>query len=696
MSTPTTSKNNGTQADEYVATHTLIGVIVLANIGLFLNGYFVGATAWLVYDLEVLAELHDSDSYYDLIQRNPLLLGLIGAIVFLGMFTSLPLLLLFTNNMSKRDEMAIASFSCIVASTLSCLAAVADWHNATGLVLLLTGRFLHGVGSALVQHSCPQYTTEVIPVHLRGAFGSCLGLIFKFGLLTALLVGYACGMRGSARWFLIYSIALVMSMVMMVGLNFLHHNPTWLIHHQYPDEEVLSSMQIMMPHATLDTVTYLKDTIYDEIKIEHRMREEVQRHAQSLRRSCVRSYSLELGTTCVTVTLASWCQCLPCIRLYASFLECADPAVSMLFFNKSMRQCTALFATLFVFNVVSGTSMIVPYSSIIFGAVFPQSETLCMLLFVSIRVLTDIIMVFIGSSTGRRTFMNAGNLLTLAAYGSAFITVQVWVQPYVAFLSLLASVVGYEIMFGTILYPLLNEVVPFRTRSAANAVGMLISYILYFVVILLLPVLFSSIGVGYVLLVFAGISCIVFIMCYILVPETKGSDLDTSYRLVNERWDDLHKIVVHDACHTLSLNPDYFTGDDSMGEQFSDSDFSEETLEREMTATDETVFASTPAWWGIYQSFYAKHTGYKHAQAAHRQRRDKAASRAARHKKHARERQHQQHAVEEPEDVLGVASGAVVSSGARAKSVPLLDRHVHDSAQGQRHKTQKYRSLPNK
>ena len=124
--------------------------------------------------------------FYRFVERHFGILGLVVSSASLGAVITYPFLLYVGNTISKKDEILIAAFLYFSGkylvviiltittkgSLLQSTSGELNWDNAGGLSILIIGRFLYGGGIAATLHSVPQYISEVMPVNVRGFWGS--------------------------------------------------------------------------------------------------------------------------------------------------------------------------------------------------------------------------------------------------------------------------------------------------------------------------------------------------------------------------------------------------------------------------------------------------------------------------------------------------------------------------------------------
>jgi MFS family permease len=73
----------------------------------------------------------------------------------------------------------------------------------------------------------PLYLSEIAPTEIRGAISSLNQLMIVVGILSAFVVNALLAESGAWRWML--SLALIPSVVLLIGMLFMPETPRWLV-----------------------------------------------------------------------------------------------------------------------------------------------------------------------------------------------------------------------------------------------------------------------------------------------------------------------------------------------------------------------------------------------------------------------------------------------------------------------------------
>ena len=109
-------------------------------------------------------------------------------------------------------------------------------------------------------------------------------------------------------------------------------------------------------------------------------------------------------------------------------------------------------------------------------------------------------------------------------------------QEYtLALIGIYLSVAANEVSLATLLWVVLCEIFPQFVRSAAISIAIATLFTWSSIVVFIMPYISDSMGLFAVFLTYAITAAISVILLYLYVPETRGVDLEVSYKLVNVR-----------------------------------------------------------------------------------------------------------------------------------------------------------------
>jgi MFS transporter, SP family, galactose:H+ symporter len=100
---------------------------------------------------------------------------------------------------------------------------------ATSVAILLTGRVIVGIAIGLSSVTAPLYISEAAPRNTRGALVSLYQFAITVGILCAALIDYL--LAGTGNWPLMLGLAIVPSILLIVGMILMPESPRWLFAH---------------------------------------------------------------------------------------------------------------------------------------------------------------------------------------------------------------------------------------------------------------------------------------------------------------------------------------------------------------------------------------------------------------------------------------------------------------------------------
>src|SRR5919202_397315 len=181
--------------------------------------YFFGALGGLLfgYDTGVIsgAILFISQE----LKTTPFLEGLVVASLLLGAAVGAGSAGPLSDRLGRRNIIIIAA---ILFSIGAIGAALAPNIGVLGFFRVVLGL---GVGSAAL--IVPLYLSEIAPTQIRGAISSLNQLNIVFGILFAYIVNALLASSGAWRWML--GLAVIPSLVLLIGMFFLPETPRWLV-----------------------------------------------------------------------------------------------------------------------------------------------------------------------------------------------------------------------------------------------------------------------------------------------------------------------------------------------------------------------------------------------------------------------------------------------------------------------------------
>eukprot|EP01033_Poteriospumella_lacustris_P006992 gene6992-5038_t len=487
-------------------------LVIFANLGSVLFGYEIGATIWVMYTFSHYGSADDDQSkysYYKITYENSALLGFVAAGAALGAVICYSLLLRFADNMSKKDEILLASTLYFIAGLFVSVAGELEWNTMGPLILLIAGRLVYGGGIASTLHSIPQYITETLPASVRGSYGSSVELMVMLGMNIGFFTGYINQLVGGYGWVWSFRIAYILALVMALCSLFIPHNPVWLMFHDYPDEDVLRALRFITPDADEDDLNKLKESISQE----RREKLVIDEKLAVYRMENTKHWVFQSG-------------------LY----DALTPSLQLIVHDQLYRRCLLLKVTFNMLKIFTGQTVFLYFSFSIFEDFNLENAQDYVFGYLATRLVSAYVMLWIGDLLGRRTFLIISAIIMAVSLFLAGFSYVFYLGSY-SYVFIFLSGFGFQLGFGSMAYFVLNEITPFYIRSTANALSNLALFTSYFAVTFVFPSALAYLGFEVVFFFFAVCNTLALYFVYFYIPETRHVDLEQCYRLVDEMFD---------------------------------------------------------------------------------------------------------------------------------------------------------------
>lgn len=510
---PSTAIREEQRKDPVHNVWALSYLVVFANLGSVLFGFELGATIWLMYIFSNYGTSDDDSTEFGYIRyayNNDFIYGLIASAASLGAVLCYGGLLIFADNISKKNEIFLAATFYFMASLLVSISSEISWNTAAPLVLLIVGRFMYGIGIATTLHSIPQYITEVLPLSVRGSYGSSVELMVILGMNVGFAAGYINKLLGNNGWTWTFRFAYIFALIMAVCSFFIPHNPIWLVYNDKSDGEILAALRFITPDADESNVAQLKETAQSERrqKIIINERLELYRHENP------------------DLWVLRW-----------GIYDLLTPTLKLVTHDRLYRRCLLIKLVFNLLKIFTGQTVFLYFAFSIFQDFSISSPEYYVLGYLAARLLSAYIMLWIGDLQGRRVFLLLSAAIMAVALYLAAISYEVSSIREIAVAFIFMSGIGFQLGFGSMAYFVLNEITPFYIRSAANAIANMVLFSAYFAVTFLFPLALSYLGFQTIFFFFAlcNTAGLYFVLFYI--PETRGVELEKCYHLVDEMCD---------------------------------------------------------------------------------------------------------------------------------------------------------------
>ncbi|WP_010531702.1 sugar porter family MFS transporter [Lentibacillus jeotgali] len=342
---------------------------------------------------------------------------------------------------------------------------------APNMVTLVVGRLIIGVAVGGSTAIVPVYLSEMAPTESRGSLSSLNQLMITIGILSSYLVNYAFAPIEGWRWML--GLAVVPSLILMVGVLFMPESPRWLLEHR-GKEAARRVMKLTRKENEID------QEINEMIEINR------------------------VSDSTWNVLKSAW-----------------------------LRPTLVIGCTFALLQQIIGINAIIYYAPTIFNeaGLGDVTSILGTVGIGTVNVLFTIVAIMIIDKIDRKKLLITGNigmvgslvimagLIWTIGLGS---TVGAWI--IVACLTLF--IIFFAFTWGPVLWVMLPELFPMRARGAATGIAALALSIGSLLVAQFFPMLTEVMSIEQVFLIFAviGIGAMIFVVKYL--PETRARSLE--------------------------------------------------------------------------------------------------------------------------------------------------------------------------
>lgn len=337
-------------------------------------------------------------------------------------------------------------------------------------------RFLGGLGIGASTIAAPAYISEIAPAKDRGRLVGLYQFNIVFGILCAFLSNYVLSDVGVNAWRWMLGVQVFPSIIYSFMAFSLPESPRWLYSMRRTDEAKL---------------------IFDKIG----SKEDVQ--------SIMDELSSNTSTT---------------------------PLNENIFMKKYRFQLLLVFL-IAAFNQLSGINAFLYYAPRIFeeAGLGAKTALLSSIGIGFINLIFTLIGVYLIDRLGRRKLMifgSIGYIFSLSMVATSFYLNWTGLAvPGFLFLFIASHAIGQ----GAVIWVFISEIFPNHLRASGQSFGSSVHWVLAAIIPSLVPILFTSFGVGNVFAFFAFMMVFQLLFVIFMMPETKGISLeDVSKVLINK------------------------------------------------------------------------------------------------------------------------------------------------------------------
>jgi len=348
---------------------------------------------------------------------------------------------------------------------------------ATGPATFIIARFLGGLGVGVSTVAAPLYIAEIAPPHQRGRLAGMFQFNIVLGILVAFLSNAWIGRLEEHAWRWMLAAEAVPALIYVLGSLTLPESPRWLLTRRGDRAGARRVLALVQPQAAAEALDALLE------------------------------------------------------RIAAS----AGDATARLSLARLRKPLLIAFLVAF-FNQLSGINAILYFAPRIFQLTGLEAEA-ALLQSVGIGV-TNLVFTFVGLALidrlGRRTLLLVGSIgyivsLTLTSW--AYASGRFAIVPPCLFAFIAAHAVGQ----GAVIWVLIAEVFPNRSRAYGQALGSATHWVFAALITTVFPLAVATFAPATIFAFFAGMMVLQLLWVLTMVPETKGVPLETLERQLGLR-----------------------------------------------------------------------------------------------------------------------------------------------------------------
>ncbi len=389
-------------------------------------------------------------------------MSLVSSSILIGAVFGAPITGYFSDRLGRKKVVFCLGLIYTIGAVLS--------SYATNQNMLIFTRFILGLavgGSSLL---VPLYLSEMAPARIRGIMTSFNQLMIVSGIVLSSVIGYMFSFTGN--WRAMFMLAIVPSIVMMIGMITMSESPRWLLIRNREDE---ARKVLLRTRTAEETEAEIKE-IYEINKLESE-----------------------------------------------GYKELKKPY---------MKPILVLGISILALQAFVGIDAILYYLPTIFVQMgVSDSEAILYLIYIGV---VEMIMTVVGmlliDKLGRRKLLLGGNVIMAISVLTLSISAHFGENSSYLIPITLACfcffIAAFCVSWGAGAWVYVAEIFPLKVRGATASLAVCSLWLANFVVIYGFPIVFGSLGVSKTFLIFFGINVIAFLFVYFKMIETKGVSME--------------------------------------------------------------------------------------------------------------------------------------------------------------------------
>ncbi|MEJ7631754.1 MAG: sugar porter family MFS transporter [Rubrobacteraceae bacterium] len=428
--------------------------------------YFFGALGGMLfgYDTGVISgailfigEDLDTNAFLDGLIVSSLLLGAMAGAGAAG-----PL----SDRLGRRNLIIMAAITFSIGAIGAAL--------APSVAVLVVFRIVLGLAVGAAALIVPLYLSEIAPTEIRGAISSLNQLMIVVGILVAYIVNAL--LASSGAWRLMLGLAVIPSVVLLIGMYFMPETPRWLVSRDRDEEARDVLRRTRDDEAAERELREIKEVESDE-----------EGGLSELRSSWVR----------------------PALIV----------AIGLAVFQQVIGINTIIYYAPTTLTNVGYSAASAIYANVGIGV---------------LNVLMTLLAIRLIDRVGRKPLLLGGlvgMVLTLTVLGLSSLLLPQPTNPsdpvaIITLVCLAVFIASFAATWGPTVWVMLPEVLPLKIRGSAMGAAIFLHWGANFIVSQTFPLLLATIGAGVTFLGYALIGVAAFFFVRSLVTETKGRSLE--------------------------------------------------------------------------------------------------------------------------------------------------------------------------
>ncbi|MGH9490841.1 MAG: sugar porter family MFS transporter [Terriglobales bacterium] len=338
---------------------------------------------------------------------------------------------------------------------------------STGLATFVIARFFVGCCIGVASLVTPLYISEMSPANIRGALVSLNQLAITVGIGVAYIVDYA--LAGAKDWRMMFITAVIPAAVLVVGMVFLPESPRWLAKGGRPAEALANFRRLGREQ---EAQAELAD-------VERVLREET-----------------------------------------GKFWD---------LFRPGFRTAVWIGIGLAILQQITGINTIIYYAPDILthaGYNSAKAAILATAIIGIVNILTTVLAIFLVDRVGRKPLLiigSAGMAASLFYVGYAFAR---HLTGLGVFIGVVVYIIFFAVSLGPVVWLMIAEIYPTKIRGAAMSLATCCEWGANFVVAVTFLSLLKAAGAADTFWIFAALSILGLLFCWLVIPETKSKSLE--------------------------------------------------------------------------------------------------------------------------------------------------------------------------